>query len=216
MIDFLVFDLDGTLIDTLPGITEAVNLYLKSEGSSLIYTVDEVKTFIGNGARVLFKKAFKVDKVDEKEYQKFLAYYDATQVASKPFPKVIETLKDLKSAGYKLIIYSNKPDKILHDLAKKVFQSITFLKIQGQDDRYPRKPDATLLNSLMSEFSLSPKDGIYVGDSYVDVLTAKNAKMRDVIVKYGYGDLKETISYGPDILIDKFADLKEVIEKWNR
>lgn len=208
---FIVFDLDGTLIDTLSGITVAVNEYLKNKDLPYHYSKDEVETFIGEGAVVLFKKMIKNEVFKEEDYEYFLSLYLKEQYSSKPFKYVVETLNELVSLKYKLLIYSNKPDELLKPLVNKVFPSIPFLIVQGQDSRYKCKPDATLLNLILKKFGLSPFDGYYVGDTYIDVLTGKNAKLKTIVVK-GYGDIKKAKECGSDSIIDDFSQLIGVIK----
>ena len=207
---FVVFDLDGTLIDTLTGLTEAVNLTLKEINKPYIYTKEEVKTFIGRGAKRLFALASKNDN-NPAEFELFLKNYERCQYISEVFPGVKKTLLALKEKGYKLLIYSNKPDSILQKLIKEKLGDIEFSYVQGQDNRYPPKPDITLLTNILNKLNLKAEDGIYVGDSIVDLETARNAKMKCVIFSFGYGDQKEIINSSPDFYFDKFEQLNEIL-----
>lgn len=207
---FVVFDLDGTLIDTLTGLTEAVNLTLKEINKPYIYTKEEVKTFIGRGAKRLFALAFKNDN-NPAEFELFLKNYERCQYISEVFPGVKKTLLSLKEKGYKLIIYSNKPDSILQKLVKEKLGDADFSYVQGQDNRYPPKPDITLLTNILNKLNLKAEDGIYVGDSIVDLETARNASMKCVIFSFGYGDQKEIIDSSPDFYFDKFEQLNEIL-----
>ena len=207
---FVVFDLDGTLIDTLTGLTEAVNLTLKEINKPYIYTKEEVKTFIGRGAKRLFALASKNDN-NPAEFELFLKNYERCQYISQVFPGVKKTLLVLKEKGYKLIIYSNKPDSILQKLIKEKLGDIDFSYVQGQDNRYPPKPDITLLRNILNKLNLKVEDGIYVGDSIVDLETARNASMKSVIFSFGYGDQKEIINSSPDFYFDKFEQLNEIL-----
>ena len=207
---FVVFDLDGTLIDTLTGLTEAVNLTLKEINKPYIYTKEEIKTFIGRGAKRLFALASKNDN-NPAEFELFLKNYERCQYISQVFPGVKKTLLVLKEKGYKLIIYSNKPDSILQKLIKEKLGDIDFSYVQGQDNRYPPKPDITLLRNILNKLNLKVEDGIYVGDSIVDLETARNASMKCVIFSFGYGDQKEIINSSPDFYFDKFEQLNEIL-----
>ena len=207
---FVVFDLDGTLIDTLTGLTEAVNLTLKEINKPYIYKKEEVKTFIGRGAKRLFALASKNDN-NPAEFELFLKNYERCQYISEVFPGVKKTLLALKEKGYKLIIYSNKPDSILQKLIKEKLGDIEFSYVQGQDNRYPPKPDITLLTNILNKLNLKAEDGIYVGDSIVDLETARNANMKCVIFSFGYGDQKEIIDSSPDFYFDKFEQLNEIL-----
>ena len=190
MFDYIVFDLDGTLIDTLEGLTVAVNKTMEQLNLKYQYSKEEVKTFIGRGAKKLLTLALKRE-FSEEEFKLFLNNYEAFQYVSKPFKNVIETLKILNAKNIPLIIYSNKPDEILQKLITASLKGINFLYIQGQDLKYPPKPDVTLLNQIIAKFNLFNKKGLYVGDSIVDIQTANNANMKCLILTYGYGKKEE-------------------------
>ena len=210
MKNFVVFDLDGTLIDTLIGLTEAVNLTLKEINKPYYYSKEEVKSFIGRGARRLFTLATKNSFTDA-EFDLYLKNYEKCQYISEPFNGAIETLTYLKEKGYKLIIYSNKPNDILQKLIKNKLGMIEFDYIQGQDNNFPPKPDITLLNKIFKELNLKSENGIYVGDSIVDLETAKNAKLESVIFSFGYGNQEEIKNAKPDYYFDEFENLKEIL-----
>ena len=150
---------------------------------------------------------------NENDYQEFLTFYRDNQKYSKVYPEVVSSLKALISRGYSLFILSNKPDSLLQILIKELLNEINFKYIQGQDNKYPTKPDVTLLNEkIINSFDLDPNEGYYVGDSYVDVLTGKNAKLKSIFVTYGYGDYQKAMSYKPDYIIDKFKDILEIVK----
>lgn len=210
---FVIFDLDGTLIDTVEGITIAANKYLSSHNIPFVYSRDDIESFIGNGAPLLFKRMMKNYEYNENDYQEFLTFYRDNQKYSKVYPEVVSSLKVLISKGYSLFILSNKPDSLLQILIKELLSEINFKYIQGQDNKYPTKPDVTLLNEkIINNFDLDSNEGYYVGDSYVDVLTGQNAKLKSILVTYGYGDNQKAISYKPDYIIDKFEDILEIVK----
>ena len=208
--DFVVFDLDGTLINTLEGITVSVNHALKELKIPYEYSEEEVKTFIGRGARRLFRLAMKRE-FSEEEYELYLKYYKEDQIVSTVYEGVEETLKILEENGIKLLIYSNKPNEVSQPLIKAKLGSINFLHIQGQDPQYPPKPDVTLLLKLLKKYDLIDKKGLYVGDSIVDIETARNANLENCILTYGYGDKKEIEEGSPTYKINKFEDLIKIV-----
>lgn len=208
--DYLIFDLDGTLINTLEGITVSVNHTLKELKIPYEYSEEEVKTFIGRGARRLFRLAMKRE-FSEEEYELYLKYYKEDQIVSSVYEGVEETLKTLEENGIKLLIYSNKPNEVSQPLIKAKLGDINFLHIQGQDPQYPPKPDVTLLLKLLKKYNLIDKKGLYVGDSIVDIETAKNANLENCILTYGYGDKKEIEEGSPTYKINKFEDLIKIV-----
>ena len=208
--DFVVFDLDGTLINTLEGITVSVNHALKELKIPYEYSEEEVKTFIGRGARRLFRLAMKRE-FSEEEYELYLKYYKEDQIVSTVYEGVEETLKILEENGIKLLIYYNKPNEVSQPLIKAKLGNINFLHIQGQDPQYPPKPDVTLLLKLLKKYDLIDKKGLYVGDSIVDIETARNANLENCILTYGYGDKKEIEEGSPTYKINKFEDLIKIV-----
>lgn len=210
---FVIFDLDGTLIDTLEGITIAVNKFLKYKNINLEYSKDSIRTFIGNGAELLFKRFMKDNSYNDKDYELFLKFYRDNQKYSVLFKNVDVTLQELNKKNIKLFILSNKPDELLQTLIPSLLKDIKFEYIQGQDKNYPIKPDVTLLNEkIIKKYNLNINNGFYVGDSYVDVLTGKNANLKTILVTYGYGKLEDSLKYNPDYIIDDFKDVLEIIK----
>ena len=210
MVDYIVFDLDGTLLDTLEGLTLAVNEALSELNAPYFYSKEEIKNFIGNGAHKLLTKALK-RKPTEEEFALFLKKYESCQYVSKAFPNVISTLKELENIGIKLIILSNKPDYILQKLIANNLKGIKFSYVQGQDFNYPPKPDVTLLNVILKKLDLIDKKGLFVGDSIVDVLTANNANLNSIILTYGYGKKEDLNNEKAIKLIDNFEEVKKYI-----
>ena len=207
---FLIFDLDGTLIDTLPMIYKSCLDYLKWDNLNYQYSIDEVKSFIGKGARNLFAKLIKKDDFSEEKYQKFLDFYYQRQFESKPFKDVYPTLKNLEK-DYALLIYSNKPDELLKPLVNKIFNDIHFLYVQGADYNYPLKPNPALINKILEKLNLKKELGYFLGDSEVDLELAKNAKIKSIIFTYGYGNYDKIIQGKPDYILDEFIKLYEVL-----
>ena len=207
---FLIFDLDGTLIDTLPMIHKSCLDYLKWDNLNYQYSIDDVKSFIGKGARNLFAKLIKKDDFSEEKYQKFLDFYYQRQFESKPFKDVYPTLKNLEK-DYALLIYSNKPDELLKPLVNKIFNDIHFLYVQGADYNYPLKPNPALINKILEKLNLKKELGYFLGDSEVDLELAKNAKIKSIIFSYGYGNYDKIIQEKPDYLLDEFIKLYEVL-----
>lgn len=210
---FVIFDLDGTLIDTVEGITIACNKYLQFKDIPLHYSKQEIESFIGNGAPLLFKRMMKSYQYNDKDYEDFLSFYKENQKYSVVYPNVFNSLKELINRGYYLFILSNKPDSLLQILIPSLLKDIEFKYIQGQDNNYPTKPDVTLLNEkIINKFKLNKDEGYYVGDSYVDVLTAKNANLKSIFVTYGYGDNHKAMTYNPDYVIDDFKKIMEILK----
>ena len=211
MKNFVVLDLDGTILNTLVGITKAVNETLKYYSYEYEYDEQTVKTFIGNGARRLFLLATKSSEFNlelEKQYVKFCEFYEKEQYVSLPYDGVRETLKKLNDLDVKILVYSNKPNFLLQNIMKTSFPEIKFLALQGQVEEYPVKPDVTLLNEILKSNNLYNINGLYVGDSYVDNLTAMNAQMDFLFCNYGYAKEGDDMK----ILGNEISNFSEILD----
>ncbi len=208
---FIVFDCDGTLLNTLPGIKEALNVTLKELNLNYEYNLEEVKNFIGGGVKRLFNLGLKRDFNDD-ELNLMLSNYKKYQYLAKPYDNVIETLKYLNEKGIKLFVYSNKPHDLLKEVIDINFPKDLFIEVQGDNFIYKRKPDPEYLNSLFKKYKLNLKDGYYMGDSIFDLETARNANLKAIIYTNGFGDYEEIKNKNPDYMIKDFNELKEIIK----
>ena len=207
----LIFDLDGTLIDTAEGITKAVNNVLAHFEYPYHYTKEEVIKFLGHGAKYLYSCATKKEEIDDNEFNYFTIEYVKTQNISQVYPGVIETLISLYQKGYQLLIFSNKPNGALKFLIKEKLSDVNFLIVQGNVPEFPPKPDPTLLNKILLNNDLEASNGYYIGDSMVDLETARNAKLKPIILKSGYGNYQEIEEAKPDYMINDFKGLLSLI-----
>ena len=207
----VVFDLDGTLIDTIKGITIALNNTLTYFNYPYKYSEKEVQSFIGHGARYLYQKATKKNDIDEEEFSYYQIEYIKRQNVSVVYNDVIDTLIYLDNIGYKLGIYSNKPIEALKSLIKDKLNNINFSFVLGNNKKYLPKPDVTLLKEILIKLNLINYELYYVGDSIVDILTCRNLNMKSIILTSGYGNKEEIINNKPDYIIDKFKDILKIL-----
>lgn len=183
----ILFDLDGTLLDTLEDLWNAVNYALEQFGCPA-RTLEEVRAFVGNGAGLLIQRALPGGKNDP-DWQAvltvFRAYYDAhCRERTRPYPGILEMLAVLR-AQYPLAVVSNKPDSAVKQLCRVYFGDIF---ARGEDGDCPRKPAPDMLYQAME--ALGAERCIYVGDSEVDVETARNAGMPCLSVLWGFRDVR--------------------------
>jgi phosphoglycolate phosphatase len=205
-----VFDLDGTLADTLPDLSFAVNVALKNNGFQ-VREEREILHFIGNGSNVLIQKSLgqEVSKeVFKKVFDDYMEYYlSHVDIKTKAYPGMKETLMALKEKGIKLFVLTNKPQKPAEKLIKTLFGSL-FDEVVGNKPTLPTKPNPAGMNYLVSKYTLTPGKIVYLGDSDVDMLLADNA---DIIFKvacaYGYRPLKELVRQKPYFIIYKPKDI---------
>lgn len=207
----IVFDMDGTLLDTLQDLTNAVNAALSKYGLP-VKTVEEVCKVVGNGARNLMKgvvpegenyPAFEAIFEDYKEY-----YEEHCEEETKPYEGIWELLQELKKRGYKMAVVSNKPDGAVKVLAEKYFPGCFQVAI-GDMEGYKRKPAPDLVYKALEELQANREEAIYVGDSDVDLMTAMNAELPCVSVTWGFRDREFLMFHGASVFIDKPMELLE-------
>lgn len=186
----ILFDLDGTLLDTLDDLMDGVNHALQEFGYPL-RSRNEIRKFVGNGAANLTQRSVPAGAPWESVHASFQSFYrEHCQVKTAPYPGIMEALADL-SARYPVAIVSNKPDKATKSLCAQYFPG---LYARGESTDCPRKPAPDMVHMAMQ--SLGIDKCIYVGDSEVDVLTAKNANVPCLSVLWGFRDETEIRNAG--------------------
>lgn len=207
-----IFDLDGTLLDTLLDLANAVN-YAMREMSYPERTVDEVRSFIGNGIRMLIKRSAPQD-ISEADYEKTLAIFTEYYLAhiadfTKPYDGIIEVVQEFKARKCKVAVVSNKADKAANKVVKDFFGDI-FDIVVGKRDEFPSKPAPDSVLYVITALAAEKSKCIYIGDSEVDVQTAHNAALPCIGVTWGNRDLAELTAAGAEYIADKPI---EIIEK---
>ena len=203
----VLFDLDGTLLDTLADLHDAVNYALDRHGYPR-RTLEEVRQFVGNGAARLLALAVPEGADPAPVLATFQAYYRThCQIKTGPYPGIMDALAVL-GEKYPLAIVSNKPDAAVKTLCAELFPGIF---ARGEDVDCPRKPDPAMVRKAMT--SIGATDCVYVGDSEVDVATARNAGVPCVSVTWGFRDEKELKAAGGSIFCRTAEELIETIEK---
>ena len=211
-----IFDLDGTLTNTLESMTYSVNLTLKEMGLSQI-TKDQCRMFVGNGARVLIEESLKVSgdpkasRIEEgmKIYGRIFDQNCTYHVT--PYEGIPEMLKALKDRGIHLAVLSNKPDRQTVKVVKEIFGDNIFDYAQGQKDGIRRKPAPDGVWYLMEQMQVSKEEFLYIGDSEVDAATGKNAGLKTIGVLWGFRDRKTLETAGADHLIERPEELLQFV-----
>ncbi|MGN0448209.1 MAG: HAD family hydrolase [Acutalibacteraceae bacterium] len=208
-----MFDLDGTLLNTLTDLYNAVNFALR-EFSFPERTVDEVKSFIGNGVKKLMERStpeFTDEKTDEKCLDVFRQYYlEHMADNTAPFDGVTDLLKNLKQKGVKTAVVSNKLHSGVEGLCDDYFRGLIDEAI-GVTNESERKPDPINVFRAMSLLDVKASDCIYVGDSEVDVQTAHNAKLKCAGITWGFRDKNVLVSAGADFIFDSCDELEKFL-----
>ena len=211
-----IFDLDGTLTNTLESMTYSVNLTLKEMGLSQI-TKDQCRMFVGNGARVLIEESLKVSgdpkasRIEEgmKIYGRIFDQNCTYHVT--PYEGIPEMLKALKDRGIHLAVLSNKPDRQTVKVVKEIFGDNIFDYAQGQKDGIRRKPAPDGVWYLMEQMQVSKEECLYIGDSEVDAATGKNAGLKTIGVLWGVRERKTLETAGADHLIERPEELLQFV-----
>ena len=211
-----IFDLDGTLTNTLESMTYSVNLTLEEMGLSKI-TKDQCRLFVGNGARVLMEKSLKAaGDTDASRIEEGMEIYgrifdrNCTYHVT-PYEGIPEMLKALKDKGIHLAVLSNKPDRQTVKVVKAIFGEELFDYAQGQKEGIRRKPEPDGVWYLMEQMHVSKEECLYIGDSEVDAATGRNAGLKTIGVLWGFRDRKTLETAGADHLIARPDELLQFV-----
>lgn len=214
-----VFDLDGTLVDSLPGLTEGLNRALKAQGYPP-YPAETVATMVGKGARELCRSALKAFRKSKGEvsdddvmclYAEFGREYPHTwQGGTTPFEGIIPMLRELADGGARLAVLSNKPHDVTRPLVLDKLPGIPLDPILGFSSEFPRKPDPSSLFHIIESWGLTPADVCMVGDSAHDGNTAVNAGTGLVLVDWGYSTRDALESFRVPVC-ESVAELRSIL-----
>ncbi|MCI5501193.1 MAG: HAD-IA family hydrolase [Lachnospiraceae bacterium] len=205
----VIFDLDGTLLNTLEDLTDAVN-HVMRQFNYPEHTIEEIRSFVGNGIKLLIERSLP-DGKDNPEFDKifseFKLYYTShCQIKTRPYDGIMELIAALKEQGYKLAIVSNKNQSAVTELNNIYFSDYISTAI-GEKEGVRKKPAPDTVIKALSELGISSDDAVYVGDSDVDRETAENSNMDCISVTWGFRDRKLLESLNPYAIIDKPAEL---------
>ncbi len=217
--ELIIFDFDGTLINSIPDLTLAINKMLSHYNLAPL-TIQQVTPFIGNGAKLLVKRALIFamnndnipDTLFEEAFRIYLAAYEKdTCVETCLFPGVFETLQYLHKKGYKMAICTNKPYVFIETILDKLNIKQFFTLWIGEDTLPQKKPSAVPLLYLAEKANVSVDNCIMVGDSKNDILAAQNAGMQSIGVSYGYNYNEHIADYNPTIVANNFSDIQKYL-----
>lgn len=202
----VIFDLDGTLLDTLEDLGTAVNYALKSKGFPL-HTKEEYRLMVGHGVRNLVTRALPEDRRSEEQIDESLAafksYYTShIDVYTQPYPGMTELVAKLDAAAVRLAVASNKFQSGTEYLVRKFFGGIPFVAILGNREGFPLKPDPEIVAEVLRKANTTREQAVMVGDSPTDMKTAANGGIRGIAVNWGYRDMtgESTVSSAEELL----------------
>lgn len=208
-----LFDLDGTLLDSLEDIADALNRTMDHFGLPR-RSLTEVRSFVGNGARKLIELSV---GENHERLEEILDYYKEdydrnSMIKTAPYPGILKTLETLKANGFQTGVVSNKPDITVKRLSDAIFQDRVDVAI-GEKQGVRRKPAPDTVLAAISILGSSPEQTVYIGDSDVDVITARAAGVRCVSVTWGFRDRDVLENAGAECIVDSCAELLEKLTK---
>lgn len=208
-----IFDLDGTLVDSLHDIGAAMNHALALQGLP-VHPLERYRHFVGEGIRLLVARAVPAERPDAHEpvmaaYRAFYAEHMLDH--TRPFPGIPAVLSRLMAAGVKLAVLSNKPDVATRRLVTALLPEVDFGPVHGERAGVPRKPDPTAVLGMAAALGVLPGECVFIGDTAVDMETARAAGMYGVGVTWGFRDEAELQSHGARALARTAEELLELL-----
>ena len=200
----VLFDLDGTLLNTLEDLANAGNHLLATHGFP-VHPVDSYRHFVGNGVLKLVERMLPAPQGRDTAFvaslrDEFNTYYQAhKEDCTRPYPGVLELLEQLQGRGIAMAVLSNKPDPFTRALCARWFPGF-FQVSYGQREGFPIKPDPSLPRQVLQELGVDPQEALYLGDSGVDMQTARNGGLFAVGALWGFRDAQELLENGADAL----------------
>lgn len=202
----IIFDFDGTLADTLEDIAEAVNSILKARDLPT-FEVDRYRLMVGNGFSALVEAVLPPELARDRTFRDAFQrlaleeYERCCLDQTKPYPGMLEALSALAGRGISLAVLSNKPDRLLKHMSAVLFPDTAFAAVWGNAEGRPRKPDPSAALEICRQLAVAPEHAAFVGDSGVDMQTARAAGMLPIGVLYGYRSKEELIAAGAEFLV---------------
>lgn len=214
MYDTIIFDLDGTLMDTLYDLFLSTNYALRKHNLPE-RTYEEIKQFVGNGIKVLIEKAIGENHQDKLEevLNDFTKHYEIHKMDNtKPYPKIIDLLKKLKDLNYKMAIVSNKYNEAVQEICYPLFHEYMTLYL-GETSKLKRKPAPDMVFEAIKKLNSKTENCLFVGDSETDILTANNAHMDVCGVDWGFRGIEKLKKLKVNYLIKSPMDLLDILNK---
>ncbi|WP_201589136.1 phosphoglycolate phosphatase [Psychrobacter fozii] len=219
----LIFDFDGTLIDSVPDLADATNAMLTMLGKET-YPIETIRNWIGNGSRLLVERALvgkvevlenelTVEEADHAEQIFFEAYKNLSGSKTVAYPDVDNGLKKLKDAGYTLALVTNKPIRFVPKILQSFGWQDLFSEILGGDSLSTKKPDPAPLLHVCEALNVPPEQAVMIGDSRNDILAGQNANMDTLGLSYGYNYGQDIRELNPTEAFDSFQALQDYLLK---
>ncbi len=211
--ELVIFDLDGTILDTLDDLTASVNYALQNNGLAA-RSREEIRSFVGNGIRLLIERSVPENTSSEtleKVFSDFKCHYKLhSNDKTKPYEGISELLKNIRNKGMKTAVVSNKADFAVQDLIKEHFDGLLDFSV-GERVGIERKPAPDSVFEVINTAKIPKDKSVYIGDSEVDILTARNAGTDLIAVSWGFRDKDCLIENGAVIIADNVHQLSQYI-----
>lgn len=213
MVKGVIFDLDGTLLDTISDIHAVLNQTLAKFGYPLL-SKERMIAYVGDGARQLIMRSLPGKVPNEEEVFEYYTrtYANSENALTRPFDGAIEVLKRLSERGIKLAIVTNKPHGATERVVKQYLSEIPFAFVAGDSGNFPVKPDPTLARFAALTMRLFPEECAFVGDGEPDAQTAINAGMFGISCLWGYRSKEELEAVGATRFVSDFYELEKILE----
>lgn len=214
MIKLVIFDLDGTLVNTIDDLAMSTNYALRQHGYPE-HELTAYRYFVGNGITKLIERALpenaRQEKIISRLRSEFITYYQQHKTdLSQPYPGIPELLHHLHSQGILLAVASNKYHQGTTELIRHFFGDSLFSIVLGQREGTPAKPDPAIVQEILAATAISNSEALYVGDSGVDIQTARNSNVSSIGVSWGFRSREELETNGAD----RIANMPRDIETW--
>lgn len=208
----VIFDLDGTLLNTLDDLADSVNRTMQKFGFKT-RSIDEIRKFVGNGVGLLIKRS--MPEKEEEHFEKCLEMFRADYSANMrnktaPYEGIVELLKELRKKNLKIAVVSNKFDGAVKELCDFYFKDLIDKPV-GESEKVRKKPAPDSVLNVLDYFNITNNEAIYVGDSDVDIDTAKNAKVKSVGVTWGFRSEDLLKEHGAEYIVNEPCEILELI-----
>lgn len=213
--NIIIFDLDGTLLNTLQDLADSTN-YALVKFNFPVRTVEQVKNSVGNGVEKLIERSIP-GGIENENFEQCLEIFKQNYAQNmynktKPYDGIIELLKSLKNNDYKLAVVSNKFDYAVQNLCEKYFPKlIDFCAGENEAEGIKRKPSPDTVLKIIKYFNIEKENAIYVGDSEVDIQTAENSGIKCISVSWGFKNRDFLIKNGAKIIVDNPYEIKNYL-----
>lgn len=206
----VIFDLDGTILDTLDDLADSTNYALRKNGLPE-HTLEQVRCFVGNGIRKLMERALPEgsdEALINRVHESFTEHYKVHCAdKTKPYPGILEVLEALRKAGLKTAVISNKADYGVQTLCRDYFLGLFDFAV-GERTGIQRKPCPDSVYEVLEKLKVDPGDAVYIGDSDVDIETAKNAGIACISVTWGFRDKEFLLEHGAKWFVEKPKEIE--------